>query len=55
MIAAILLKNNAATRPVAIARYNVWILCHMMVMFLYRSAKVGNFRGKNYIWKNLRL
>ena len=55
MMEAMLQKNNEATRPVAMPKYNVCILCHMMVMFLYGSAKVGNFKLKNYIWKNLGL
>ena len=44
-----LLKNIAAIRAVAIPKYSVCILCHIVCILVKRLAKIGNMAGKNYI------
>ena len=46
-------KNIENISAVAMPRYRVWILCHIVLCFYRRMAKVGIFIGKNYIWKTL--
>ena len=56
-ILATLLNRSEPMSIVAIARYNVCILCHMVCEFVcmvFYCAKIGKIIGKNYIWKCMR-
>ena len=44
-----LLNKSDPIRTVAIARYNVCILCHMIAFFSNGCAKIGKIVRKNYI------
>ena len=48
MMVANLQKNIEIISAVAVPRYSVWILCHM-VKIVITCAKIGIFKGKIYI------